>query len=253
MTRVTRLARLTRTNTLVIFSDDHLGADAFDEARFDDCIRWCLENEALVYLAGDHVENSVASGKDPGEKLLEQAIWPTEQIKSFVSKLRPLAKKGRIAGALRGNHEARTRRESLLDVSELIATMLDTPYDGVGGLIRFQAGARVYSAGIHHGSRAGANTWLELDRMLRLYPTADLVSLGHNHDFNARQVTHIDVATDGTEMIRRRWQVRSGTMLRFADYARAMCLTPSVIGHPVIRFSPKAQEVSVDISTLAWL
>jgi hypothetical protein len=251
--RVARLTRLTRTNTLVVFSDDHLGADAFDEARFDECVRWCVENEAMVYLAGDHVENSVASGKDPGEKLLEQAIWPTEQIKQFVSKLKPLAKKGRIVGALRGNHEARTRRESLLDVSELIATMLETPYDGVGGLLRFQAGARIYSSAIHHGSRAGANTWLELDRMLRLYPTADVVSLGHNHDFNARQVTHIDVAGDGSEIVRRRWQVRSGTMLRFADYARAMCLTPSVIGHPIIRFSPKAQEVSVDISTLAWV
>lgn len=247
-----RLVRLPRAATLVIFSDDHVGADAFDEDRFRECVRYCLEQDCVVYLAGDHVENAIASGKAPGEMLLEQAMWPTEQVKWFVAAMKPLAKRGRIIGALRGNHEARSRRESLLDVCEIIATMLGVPYDGVGGMLRLQAGEQVYPIAIHHGARAGANTWLELDRMMRIYPTAELVSAGHNHDLNARKVTGVVIGPDGQEQVGVRWQVRSGTMLRYADYARAYALPPSLVGHPVIRFGSKRHEIDVDTRTLAW-
>lgn len=246
------LVKLTRTGTLVVFSDDHVGAVEHDERRFDEMIRWCLEHEAMVYLAGDHVENSIISGKDAGEKLLGQATWPTEQVKAFVSAMKPLAKKGRIAGALRGNHEARSRRESLLDICELIATMLDVRYDHVGGVVRFQHGPQVYTTAIHHGRSGAGNTWLELDKMLKLYPHAELVSLGHNHDLNARRVQSIGVGKDGSEVVETRWQVRSGTCLGYAEYARQLCLPPSVIGHPVVRFAQDRHAIDVDIKTLAW-
>lgn len=252
MSRPAPLVKLTRTNTLVIFSDDHLGAVDHDAKHFDECIRWCLDNEATVYLSGDHVENSSLTGKDAGEKMLEQAMWPTAQVKAFIEAMRPLARKGRICGALRGNHESRSRREALLDVCELIAHALDVRYDGVGGMLRFQAGMEVYPVAIHHGRSGAGNTFLELDRMCRLYPTAELVSLGHNHDLTARRIQHVDVGPDGAERIRVRWQVRSGTMLRFADYARNLCLAPSLVGHPVIRFSPKSHDIAVDVTTLSW-
>lgn len=249
---MTPIVKLTRTGTLVIFSDDHLGAAEFDERRFDEMIRWCLDHEAVVYLAGDHVENSITTGKEAGEKLLGQVKWPTQQVLEFVEKMKPLARKGRIAGALRGNHEARSRREALLDVCEIIAKMLDVRYDHVGGIVRYQHGTQIYTTAVQHGRSGAGNTWLELDKMLRLYPHAELVSLGHNHDLNARRVQSIGVGPDGAERVEARWQVRSGTCLGYAEYARNLCLPPSVIGHPVVRFGLKQHEIDVDVRTLAW-
>ena len=247
------LVKLTRTGLLAIFSDDHLGAAEHDERRFDEMLRWCLDNEAMVYLAGDHVENSILTGKEAGEKLLGQVKWPTEQVLTFVEKMKPLARKGRIAGALRGNHEARSRREALIDVCELIAAMLDCRYDGIGGMVRFQHGTEIYPVAIQHGRSGAGNTWLELDKMARLYPAAELVSLGHNHDLNARRVPFITVGPTGVEVPAFRWQVRSGTCLGYADYARQLCLPPSTIGHPIVRFGRERHEIDVDVRTLAWL
>lgn len=249
--RPSPLVKLTRTNTLVVFSDDHLGAEDHDGRHFDEMVRWCLEHEAMVYLAGDHIENSIVSGKEIGEKLLEQRTWPTAQALEFADKIKPLVVKGRVAGSLRGNHEARSRRESLLDICELLAGLMGYRYDHVGGTVRFQAGTQVYTTAIHHGRSGAGNTWLELDKMLRLYPHAELVSLGHNHDLNARPVNHITVDARGMEHVSRRWQVRSGSCLGYAEYARQLCLSPSTLGHPVIRFGRERHEIDVDTRTLA--
>lgn len=238
---------------MVILSDVHVGAEHHDERRFDEALRWCQEHDAAVFLNGDLLENAIASGKAPGEMLMEQHLSPTEQVLEFCKRIKPFAKRGRIVGVTRGNHEARSRRESMLDLCELIAAHLDVPYHRVGGYVRVKAGEQVYRGAIHHGKSGAANIWLELDKLARIYPDADFVAAGHNHQLAAREVYSLTLGPDGQERVQRRWQVRTGTYLRYADYARESALAPGAVGSPVLRFSPKERRIEVDTRTLAWL
>lgn len=239
-----------RPRPIVILSDVHIGATEHCEREFDAALEWIRENRAWVILNGDLVENAIVSGSAPGEKLLGQSLVPTDQLLVAKAKLKPLAR--RIVYSTRGNHEGRTRRESLLDISEILAEMLGAPYAGVGGLLRFQAGSQVYTFAIQHGRSGGKNIWLETGKMLDLYPEADLVALGHNHALGAVSSGGIVTSKTGGETIRERWQVRTGSYLGFADYVREMVLRPGNIGSPVIRLDPNEKRISVDVETLSW-
>jgi len=238
--------------TLVIISDVHVGAEEHAEREFDEALRWAKDEGALLLANGDLADNSIASGKDPGEKLLGQKLWPTEQAKIVCDKLKPFAKKGKLIGIVRGNHEARTRRESLFDLCEFLAYTLAVPYLGVGGYLRFNAGSQSYIAAVQHGRSGAGNGFYELDKMHRLYPKAELLALGHNHHLASRRIYGLDIGKEGTETLREVWQVRTGSFLKFADYVREAVLTPQRMGCPIVRFDPKDHRISVDIDTLSW-
>ena len=244
---------LGRTGILVIFSDIHIGADYYAEKHFIEALRWCAENEATIFLNGDLIENAIITGKAPGEMILEQMQAPTDQVLEFIRLMQPFAKKGKIAGITRGNHEARSRREALIDLCEIIASHLDVPYYRIGGYVRFKHGDYLYSGGIHHGASGGKNIWLELDRLATLYSEADFVACGHNHALDARTIHTLGVAADGTERMIQRWQIRTGTYLGFSEYVRALALCPSPVGSPILRFGRKQRELTVDVRTLRWL
>jgi len=70
--------QLSKSGYLLLLSDVHVGAVEHAEREFDDALTWAKENDAHVFANGDIADNSVASGKDPGEKLLGQSKWPTE-------------------------------------------------------------------------------------------------------------------------------------------------------------------------------
>ena len=59
---------------------------------------------------------------------------------------------------------------------------------------------------------------------------------------------------DGFEGVEPRWQIRTGTYLGYADYARELALAPSALGSPVITFSSgKQRSMDVCVKTLRWL
>lgn len=244
---------LGRTGRLVIFSDVHVGAEHHAEKEFAEALRWCREYEASIFLNGDLIENSIVDGKAPGEKLLEQRLMPTAQVLEFVKLLKPFAKRGRVVGITRGNHEARSRREALIDLCEIIAAHLEVPYLRIGGYVRLKHGNHLYAGGIHHGRASGKNIWLELDRLCGLYPESDFVAAGHNHALDARTVVSLGMGRDGSERVIQRWQVRTGSYLGFSEYARELVLAPSVLGSPVLTFGAKERTVDVDVRTLRWV
>ena len=243
---------LGRNGEFVIISDQHAGAESYDEVHALETRSYIKDREAKVVLNGDIIENSIVSGSAPGEKLIEQKLIPTEQMKYAVDMYKPLAKAGLILGVTRGNHEARSRREALVDLSDILAHSLGVPYMGHGGLLRIRHGSQVYTLGIHHGSGFSTNTWRELDRMMALYPQADVVAAGHDHNFCTREQTSIQLTEDGEEEIRVVHQVRTGTYLKYADYARGRMLTPTPTGSPILRFSNSKHQVIVDVNTLRW-
>lgn len=246
------LVTLGKSARLVILSDVHVGAIEHAEREFDETLKWAKDNDALVFANGDLAENSIISGSASGEKLLGQVKNPNEQITEILLKLKPFAKRGRLVGFTRGNHEARTRREAMFDLCEFMAHYLDVPYLGIGGYVRFVAGGELYVTAIQHGRAHGANPWLELDRMQKLYPLAELVALGHNHVLGARPVEAFGISPQGTECLKQTWQVRTGSYLKYAEYVRELVAPPQRIGSPIVTFEKKRHEISVDANTLSW-
>src|SRR5581483_3992695 len=250
---ISPLYELPKSGILIPTSDWHIGAEEHDEPHFDDMLRFAKEERAGMVLGGDHIENAVAAGKAPGEKLLGQSKWPTEQFKIFIDKMLPFAKRGQIIGIIRGNHDARTRREALVDLCEIAAHSLGVPYFGVGVIARVKHGSQVYTTAWQHGRAGARNYFMELDRMMHRYPTAEVVGLGHIHVLDARRVAHLEVDPEGRESVGMKHQVRTGCFLKLAEYAREALYAPPVIGAPVIRFGRKEHAIEVDTKTLSWI
>lgn len=246
------LVRLGKSGLLLVISDVHVGAVDHAEKEFDEALRWALDNGAHVFANGDLADNAIVSGKAPGEKLLGQDKWPNEQVRIVCEKLKPFAKKDRLVGIVRGNHEARSRRESLFDLCEFIAFKLEVPYLGVGGYLRCVSGAQQYTIAVQHGRSGAANPFFELDKLSRLYPAAELVALGHNHHLAARRVHGLGIDKAGSECLTDVWQCRTGSYLKYADYVREMALSPQRIGSPIVHFAPDRHEIDVDTRTLSW-
>lgn len=243
---------LSKSGELVILSDVHVGAAEFCEKEFLETLKYCRDNDTKIILNGDIAENAIISGDAPGEKLLGQATQPTDQVKYVISKFKPFAKKGAILGITRGNHEARTRRESLLDICDVIAESLNVPYWGIGGYVVLNHGKHRYVGAVQHGKSGGANTWRELEKLAGLYYDAEWCAMGHNHDFAYRCMSNFGVDGEGKEIPHHRHLIRTGTYLGYAEYVRNMCAPPGRVGSPILRFDKTKHALKVDISTLSW-
>lgn len=243
---------LNSSGELVIFSDVHIGAAEFKEKEFLEALKYCKSNKAKIILNGDIAENSIVSGDAPGEKLLGQARQPTDQIKYVLSKFKPFAQAGDILGVTRGNHESRTRREAMLDICDVIAEALGISYWGIGGYVVLNHGKHRYIGAVQHGKGAGSNTWLELEKLAKLYYDAEWCAMGHNHDFGHKVISSFSVDGGGQEVPHHRHLIRTGTYLGYAEYVRNMCAAPGQVGSPILRFDKSRHQIKVDVSTLSW-
>ena len=239
---------------LVIASDIHIGAEEHAEEQWAETLDYVVREKARIFLNGDILENAIISGSAPGEKLLSQATWPTGQVMQAIDSLMPLAKRNLIVGITRGNHDARTRREGLLDLCEIIAHVLRVPYWGIGGLCRVsvgKAGKPCYGV-IQHGKRAGMNPWTEVEKCFNLFPQAKFAALGHNHHFGSKTVWSISDDGEGSEAMTRRTAIRTGSYLGRSDYIREMIVSPCPIGSPILTFDKSGELADVDTETLSW-
>jgi predicted MPP superfamily phosphohydrolase len=235
---------------IVILGDVHLGQKACAKERFLKTIDFIAKDKnVFVILGGDLVEMVTRSQK--GNMLLEQVISPTQQLIQIEDILKPLAKKGKILGIVKDNHLARLEKDALVDMNEKMAYDLGVQYWGVGGIVILNVQGRKYKLAIQHGKDSAINEFTALNKMMRNYPDCDIYVLGHDHKLSARKIVTLHAHEDGTECGREHYQIRSGSYLKMADYARECLYEPSVIGSPIISFKEDGR-VKVDIETLSW-
>ena len=239
---------------VVILSDLHIGAEHHCAERLAEAIEWATEENAFVILNGDLLENAIVEGKAPGDKLLDQAIWPTEQWKRALAMFSPFAERGKLLFGTRGNHDARTRRTGLIDLCDLLITAMpkDVDYLDVGGLVRLQCGDQVYTIAVQHGSQHSQDPYRENRRLAEVYPQAELIALGHNHHLGCEVDYHITTSESGEEEVGQRYLLRTGTFLGYPDYARERSYRPRAMGCPIIRLSSSEHRIEVDCQTLRW-
>ena len=245
---------------LVILSDVHQGADGHAEPEFQATLEWIRENNAYVALAGDLVDMGIATPGDKSsfDKILGNAIPPTDQIKLCMSTYKPLADAGKIIASVGGNHEARLQRAGMVNLPELIAHHLGVP-NCLGAIAcRFFWGPKQKhnALGVISHGRSGAtgNIWRELrTKLLALYPAADFVTAGHTHHLE-HQIDHSLVMNEEGENV---WSVkhliRTGNFMNRSgsEYSMEACYTPLPQGAPIIYFEDDG-SLTVDVTTLQY-
>ena len=197
-------------------TDVHVGAKEFDLKKF---------HEAVVKIAAD--PNAVWFGNGdllelipPGYKISQrgQSIPPDEQYLTFLQLVAPI--KDKCLFIRGGNHDF-LRSFNILDfdVCKTLAAELNVPYFQYPGYSEIKIRDKKWYLVSGHGKSGAKNGDLELDKLAAVYSEGDVFVLGHNHQLYAKPVDSIK--PDGSEeTLKRRWYVRGGSFLRYAEYAR---------------------------------
>lgn len=169
----------------IFLSDIHRGAKTYRRQAFNNVINSILEADALVVLGGDLTEN--ANKSSVGAGVYEQVLTPDQQIDAIVKDLDPI--KHRIVGAVDGNHEFRTYKDSGVSLTKTYMARLGLADYYLGfefwGAIgcRKQNASRAYTLYGCHSLSASKNSALELSNMERdwAFIQTDARFKGHGH------------------------------------------------------------------------
>jgi predicted phosphodiesterase len=143
-----------------------------------------VENTPNTFIVtnGDHVDNFNTVGKW-ATGVYENPISPMLQMKSFISKIEQLDRKGKIGVMSFGNHD------NFIDMTgydwlESFASHLATPLFTSGGLLHIMVGNQRYDLALTH--KYWGNSKLNPTNVCKRfmeheYPDADIIFLGHTH------------------------------------------------------------------------
>ena len=171
-----------------------------------------------------------------------QSISPDEQYLAFLQLVAPI--KDKCLFIRGGNHDF-LRSFNILDfdVCRTLAAEMNVPYFKYPGYSRITVKDKDWYLVSGHGKSGGKNGDLELDKLAAVYTEGDVFVLGHNHQLYAKPVDSIMVDGD-EEALKRRWYVRGGSFLRYAEYARYSM-------YPIVRTGWITMEFTKD-SVKCW-
>jgi len=217
-------------------TDVHVGAVEFDLKKFKEAVSIIKrDRNARWFGNGDLLELI-----PPGYKAINQRgqnIPPDEQYLAFLKLVEPI--KDKCLFIRGGNHDF-LRSYTILDfdVCKTLAAELNVPYFQYPGYTSVDISGSIWNIVSGHGKSGAKNGDLELDKLSSVYSDGDVFILGHNHQLYAKPVDSIKIV-DGEESLRRRWYVRGGSFLRYANYARYSM-------YPIIRTGWVTTELTKD-------
>jgi len=197
-------------------TDIHVGANEFDIEKFaeaikiiakDDDARWFGNGDLLELIPPHYYINQRG-----------QNMPPDEQYIHFIKLVEPIAEKCLF---IRGGNHDFLRSFNILDfdVCKVLSKELNVPYFRMPGYSRITIGDSDWNLVSGHGKSGAKNGDLELNNMAAVYSEGDVFFLGHNHQLYVKPMDSL-VIKDDEETLRRRWYVRGGSFLRYAEYAR---------------------------------
>ena len=198
-------------------TDIHVGAVEHDTIKFDEAIRKIEEDDNARWFANGDLLELIP----PNYKINQrgQNIPPEDQYMEFIKRVEPIQNKCLF---IRGGNHDYLRSFNILDfdVCKVMAKELNVPYYRLPGYAKIKVNGKEWYLASGHGKSGGKNGDLELDKMATVYPWGDVFFLGHNHQLYAKPMDSIVVDDNDEETLHRRWYIRGGSFLRYADYAR---------------------------------
>ena len=198
-------------------TDIHVGAVEHDTIKFDEAIKKIEEDDNARWFANGDILELIP----PNYKINQrgQNIPPEDQYMEFIKRVEPIQNKCLF---IRGGNHDFLRSFNILDfdVCKVMAKELNVPYYRLPGYAKIKVNGKEWYLASGHGKSGGKNGDLELDKMATVYPWGDVFFLGHNHQLYAKPMDSIVVDDNDEETLHRRWYIRGGSFLRYADYAR---------------------------------
>lgn len=216
---------------LIVFGCVHVGSKSANLQWFKDYVELAKDKDTSILLLGDNFENAIPSR---GEGMtFEQDLIPDEQMDTVGAILEPV--KHKIVGCVTSNHSERTYKEAGINMDKRLLKELkvkDSIYKGQQGVIAF-AGKKIVFA---HGSGAGSNTWADANKLLKIYPTADIITVSHKHELEQHWHGNFELTANGSRRSKFVPFVRTGSLMQYPRYAQKELYTPQKPGFAIISF-----------------
>jgi hypothetical protein len=201
-------------------------------------------------LGGDLVNNAIVGSVSDNYGEIKT---PSQAKKWCIELLQPI--RNRILGAVKGNHENRSKKAVDYDITEDICSELEIEYANESMLLVYKIGNNGpgmfnYTNFITHGNGGGSTPG---GRANAIYKTskivlADIYTMGHVHNMmNYPDTIFIpDIAHKKVLQIKRHYVI-SGSYMEWQGYAEEKMLPPALTGFPIISLSGKKKDFHVSI------
>jgi predicted phosphodiesterase len=216
---------------LVPLYDIHYGLKNCNEELLDCYLKYIESTEdCYTIIGGDSCET--ATRESVGLATFEEVLHTGNQRRSLTDKLRPLAQKGKILGAVTGNHEMRAQRFNEDNPMVELCYDLGIPYCGHSTFIDMYVNDINYQVFMCHGSGGSATPGGRANAAAKAGATAiaDLYLSGHTHSRGLVE-RKLRIVENGKEITMRQAFVAGGSLVNYFDsYAEEKMLSPSVVG-----------------------
>lgn len=229
---------------LYLTSDWHAGSEVCDFRGLRSMTeRVEADPNARMIIGGDQMEMTPPDKHDGGR---HSVCYPDQQIIRTAEGLQAIKK--RIDLIYAGNHgRARFLRQSQIDPDLLLAYTLSVPYSIVPTVVQYKTPQGTIKICGGHGKSGAQNYRLELERLQAIFPGCNLYHLGHTHDLVADQQGAMVFDDLAREHWSPTWMCRTGSFLRYAEYARFGIMKPKPTGYLVAQIrGGKIKDVVVN-------
>jgi hypothetical protein len=213
---------------LYLTSDWHCGAEVCDYAGLRKMIaRVEADPTARMIIGGDQMEVT-PPGYHDGGRTSDSDI--DHQIVRTGNALQPV--KDKIDLIYSGNHGGKRILPRVgIDPDLILTGMLGVNYSTVPTVVQYKTPEGVIKICGGHGKSGAKNTLLELHKLRNVYPNCDLYHLGHTHDLYGTQKGGMEYDENGDEHWSQVWFCRTGSFMRYAEYARVAMYEPMPTGY----------------------
>ena len=227
------------------FSDIHWGHKQCDKQLVQDNIKRVEDKQMACMDLGDLIEN--ATKDSVGSGVYEQESIAQEQMEEAVELYRPIAHL--LHGMHPGNHELRTMNKGGVNLTRIMAKMLDVPYAGLGAVHYIMVGNQRYIGYSHHGGSGATTIGGKVNSLLRMEKIVDanFYIQGHTHDtiYQARQFLELNKRSKCLEEKTRHF-INNGAYLDYwGSYGQVKAYSPGTKGNAQITFNGTKPEIEV--------
>lgn len=251
-------------NIVVIpVSDVHLGSIEHRSREWNLFCKYVAENpNVYITLGGDLINNSTRSSiANP----FDEVMRPREQKRVMVEHLRPI--KDKILCAVSGNHEARTMKDSDVDITYDIMAKLDLEniYRENLAFVKLSLGSRStgknnnysyskvsYTICVTHGNGGGIYTGASVnrnERFINVIEGVDCLFVGHSHKGTVSRPTKIVVDSNHNKVsMKSVLVISSESWLEYGGYAMKKMMLPSESANPQrVLFRGKHNDKRIEV------
>ena len=233
--------------------DRHLSARGLGKLK--GYLEWVMARKnAFVFLMGDILNVASRSSKtNPFE-----SMSGNDEYQKAVELFKPY--KGRIIGAITGNHEQRMYKDYGFNPLAPFCNELGVPYCGFSAAIRLRVGKRKdrkneyhqsYWGFAHHGSGGGGTLGAALNKKMKLQEIVhgmDFYMAGHDHQLIAGTRNILLPKRDNIEHQRVHY-IDTGSFLDWdGSYAEEAAMAIGKQGAPRLRFDGRYKQHDLHVS-----